>query len=160
MYLSPGVELFLKRLMIRHVKLWPPFLGAGIHVVRLSRDFRSLEVRMKLRFWNRNYVGTHFGGSLYSMTDPFYMILLMENLGRDVVVWDKSAQIRYRAPGRGRVHAHFELTQERIDEIRAGLAEHGKVEPVFQIRILDADETLIAEVDRTIHIHLKKKKMQ
>ena len=73
---------------------------------------------MKLRFWNRNYVGTHYGGSLYSMADPFYMLMLMENLGRDYIVWDKAASIRFRKPGKGRVKAEFRLTDAQLDDIR------------------------------------------
>ena len=74
---------------------------------------------MKLRWWNRNYVGTQFGGSLYSMCDPFFMLILVEALGPRYVVWDKAATIRFRRPGRGTVHATFHIPQERIDEIRA-----------------------------------------
>jgi len=64
---------------------------AGIRVRRISADFQTIDVEMPLRFWNRNYVGTHFGGSLYSMCDPFFMVMLMENLGPDYIVWDKAA---------------------------------------------------------------------
>jgi len=77
------------------MNVWPPFLGAGIRVTRLQPDWRAIDVEMKLRFWNANFVGTHYGGSLYSMTDPFYMLMLIENLGRDYIVWDKSASIRF-----------------------------------------------------------------
>ena len=77
-----------------YMNVWPPFAGAGIRVVRLDADWRAIDVEMKLRFWNSNYVGTHYGGSLYSMTDPFYMLMLIENLGREYVVWDKAATIR------------------------------------------------------------------
>ena len=77
----------LQRLMLRSINIWPPLLGAGIRV--RWRSNRVVDVEMKLRPWNRNYVGTHYGGSLYSMTDPFYMLMLMENLGRDYIVWTK-----------------------------------------------------------------------
>ena len=95
-------------------------------VKRLQPDWKAIDVEMKLRFWNRNYVGTHFGGSLYSMTDPFYMLMLIENLGRDYIVWDKSAAIRFKRPGRGKMLAAFRLSDEQIErtgEGRAGI--HG-----------------------------------
>ncbi len=58
--------------LLRHLfNVWPPFLLSGIHVTRLSNDWRHVEVELRLRPWNRNYVGTHFGGSLFAMTDPF-----------------------------------------------------------------------------------------
>ena len=85
------------------MNLWFPFLGAGIRVTRLQSDWKAIDVEMKLRSWNSNYVGTHYGGSLYSMTDPFYMLMLIENLGRDYIVWDKAATIRFRKPGKGKV---------------------------------------------------------
>jgi len=91
-------RVFLLRLM----NLWPPFLGAG---VRVSPDLTSIKVEMRLRFWNQNYVGTHFGGSLFSMTDPFLGLMLFENLGANYVVLDKAASIRFTKPGKGRVRS-------------------------------------------------------
>jgi Domain of unknown function (DUF4442) len=91
----------------RWVNLWPPFLGAGIRVIRIAPDMKAVDVEMKLRWWNANYVGTHFGGSLYAMTDPFYMLMLMANLGCDYIVWDKAGSIRYRRPGRARCARNF-----------------------------------------------------
>jgi Domain of unknown function (DUF4442) len=78
------------------LNIWPPFLGAGIRLRRIAPDWKAIDVEMKLRWWNRNYVGTHYGGSLYSMADPFLMLMLIENLGKDYIVWDKAASIRFR----------------------------------------------------------------
>ena len=107
-----------KSLAFRLLRFWPPYLGAGVNVTFISPDFRKIKVEMKTRFWNKNYVGTHFGGSLYSMVDPFFMLMLMENLGKNYVVWDKAATIRFKKPGRGRVHAQFELMESEIEKIR------------------------------------------
>src|SRR3546814_16237242 len=74
---------------------------------------------MVLRWYNRNYVGTQFGGSLYSMVDPFFVLMLMENLGRDYIVWDKAANIEFVSPGRGAVYADFAISARLLDEIRA-----------------------------------------
>src|SRR5438445_11192541 len=81
---------------------------------------------MRLTLWNKNYVGVHFGGSLFSMTDPFYMLMLAANLGDEFVVWDKAASIRYRKPGKGRVRAEFRLTGEKLAEIRGVGAAEGR----------------------------------
>eukprot|EP00126_Sphaerothecum_destruens_P004072 Sdes_comp17969_c0_seq2m7228 len=89
------------RLVISFVGLWPPYLGAGIRVSHVCSSFKTIKVEMKQRFYNANWVGVHYGGSLYSMTDPFYMIMLIKHLGPQYVVWDKSAQIRYKKPGKG-----------------------------------------------------------
>ncbi|HEX7594524.1 MAG TPA: tetrameric acyl-CoA thioesterase, partial [Anaerolineae bacterium] len=42
-------------------------LGAGIRVDYLAPDLSSIRVQMKLTRLNVNLVGTHFGGSLYTM---------------------------------------------------------------------------------------------
>jgi hypothetical protein len=117
------------------MNIWPPFLGAGIRVRRLQPDWKEIDVEMKLRRWNSNYVGTHYGGSLYSMTDPFFMLMLIENLGREYIVWDKAATIRFRKPGKGKVSATFRLSDEHIEEIRQALETQGKVDREFTVEI-------------------------
>ncbi|MBI3536769.1 MAG: DUF4442 domain-containing protein, partial [Chloroflexi bacterium] len=66
--------------ILRHLNLYPPFVGAGIRS-KISRDHRRIEVWMKLRWYNLNAVGTHFGGSLYAMCDPWFMLILIKALG-------------------------------------------------------------------------------
>ncbi|KMN80007.1 acyl-coenzyme A thioesterase PaaI-like protein [Chromobacterium alkanivorans] len=139
------------------LNLWPPFLGAGIRVQRLADDFSDIEVRLKLGFSNRNYVGTHFGGSLYAMTDPFFMLMLMHQLGRDYYVWDKSGSIDYVKPGRGTVRAHFRLEPAVLEEIRLRTAAGDKYLPQLQVDIVDQQNELVARVFKTLYIKRKKK---
>jgi hypothetical protein len=103
-------------------------------------------------------VGTHYGGSLYSMTDPFYMLMLIENLGRDYIVWDKAATIRFRKPGMGKMRAEFRLASERIDEIREALKTERKVEPVFMVEVRDESGNVSAEVEKILHVRKKPEK--
>jgi hypothetical protein len=116
---------------------------------------RTIEVRMPLHFWNRNAVGTHFGGSLYTMCDPFFMLILINALGQDYVVWDKAATIRFKKPGIGTVKALFHISQERIDQIRAQADAQGKVEPQFQIQVTDQDGNVVAEIDKLLYVRKK-----
>lgn len=139
----------------RGINLWPPFLAAGIRLEFLSEDFRHARVAMPLRWHNRNYVRTHFGGSLFSMTDPFYMIMLMKVLGRDYHVWDRAANIEFVAPGRGTVHADFALSEERIAEIRERTALGDKFLPEFEVNVTDDAGTVVARVRRQIYVRLK-----
>jgi hypothetical protein len=139
----------------RWINLWPPFLGAGIRVQHIAPDMKSIDVEMKLRWWNANYVGTHFGGSLFAMTDAFYMLMLMANLGRDYIIWDKAASIRYRKPGRSRVRAEFRLTDAQLDEIRDKLKTLPKYEPVFTVEVKDEQGTVIAEIEKLLHVRKK-----
>ena len=134
------------------INLWPPFIGAGIHVLHIADDYRVVRVRMALRWYNRNYVGTHFGGSLYSMTDPFFMLMLMHNLGKGYVVWDKSSRIHYRAPGKGTVYAEFRLGEERIAAVRAEAADGEKHEPTFSVDVTDAAGKVIATVEKSLYV--------
>ncbi len=139
----------------RWINFWPPFLGMGIRVKHIAADMKAVDVEMKLRWWNANYVGTHFGGSLFAMTDPFYMLMLMANLGRDYVVWDKAATIRYKKPGRGTVRAEFRLSEDQIEGIREKLKTLPKYEPVFQVSIKDEAGVVIAEVEKVLHVKRK-----
>jgi acyl-coenzyme A thioesterase PaaI-like protein len=139
----------------RWVNLWPPFLGAGIRVKRIAPDMKAVDVEMKLRWWNANYVGTHFGGSLFAITDAFYMLMVMANLGRDYIVWDKAASIRYRKPGKGTVRVDFRLTDAQLDDIREKLKTLPKYEPVFPIEVKDEQGTVIAEVQKVLHVRKK-----
>ena len=144
------------RLLRRGMGWWPPFLGAGIRVRSLADDFREAVVELRFGRLNRNYVGTHFGGSLYTMTDPFFAIMLMHNLGGEYLVWDKSGSIEYVAPGRGTVRARFALSEQRIAEIRAEAAGGQKVLPEFQVEVRHAeDDSLVALVRKTLYVRLK-----
>jgi hypothetical protein len=137
------------------LNLYAPFLGAGIRIKRLAPGWKEVDVEMKLRWWNANYVGTHYGGSLYSMTDPFFMVMLIENLGKDYIVWDKSATIRFKKPGRGTVFAKFRLTDQQIHEIKQALTTEKKIERVFTVEVKDKSGTVIAEVEKLLHIRKK-----
>ena len=140
----------------RLIRFYPPFLGAGVRVKHISEDMRTIEVHLPLRFWNRNYVGTHFGGSLYTMCDPFFMLILINNLGPDYVVWDKAATIRFKKPGKGLVKAVFHIPAEKIEEIRAHADAQGKIEPLFQTVVTDDQGNVIAEVDKLLYVRRKK----
>ena len=139
----------------RWVNLWPPFLGAGIRIKRIAPDMKAVDVEMKLRWWNANYVGTHFGGSLFAMTDAFYMLMVMHHLGDTYIVWDKAATIRYKKPGRGKVRAEFRLSDSQIDEIREKLKTLPKYEPVFSVEVKDETGVVIAEVEKVLHVRKK-----
>ena len=139
----------------RWINLWPPFLGMGIRITHIAPDMKAVDVGMKLRWWNANYVGTHFGGSLFAMTDPFYMLMLMANLGRDYIVWDKAVSIRYRKPGKGTVRAEFRLTDAQLDDIREKLKSLPKYEPSFKVEVKDVHGNVIAEVEKLLYVRKK-----
>lgn len=145
----------IKRRLLRWINWWPPFLGMGVKVRRIAEDFRAVDVEMVQRWWNTNYVGVHFGGSLLAMTDPFYMLMLMENLGDGYVVWDKAGSIRFRRPAKGTVRAEFRLTGEQIDAVHPAAETEAKVEPMFAVQIKDGSGEVVVEVERTLQVRRK-----
>jgi acyl-coenzyme A thioesterase PaaI-like protein len=142
-----------RRFQLRAMNLFPPYAGAGIRVKRL--DTAHYRVRLVLGFFNRNIFGTHFGGSLYAMCDPFFALCLVEKLGSGWIVWDKAASIRFRKPGRGTVTAEFAVADERVEEIRRIATERGRAEPVFTVEVLDGDGEVVAEVEKVVFVKPK-----
>jgi hypothetical protein len=142
----------LRRALLRHLSWWPPFLGAGITVRKLPGSPAVYETSLRLRRWNGNYYGTHYGGSLYSMCDPFFVLVLAEELGAGYAVWDKAATVRFRRPGQGTVRARFAIPAERVAEIRAAVDREGKVEPTFRAEVTDEAGEVVAEVEKLLSV--------
>lgn len=141
--------------LFKVLNLYPPFLGAGVKVKRLNKEGTKIEVSMNLTRLNKNYVGTHFGGSLYSMCDPFYMLILIQLLGRDYIVWDKAATINFKRPGRGRVHAIFEVTNDLFQSIKNEVDEKGRHEPILLVEVKDSEGNVVCEITKTLWIKKK-----
>lgn len=121
----------------------------------IAADWSEASVELRLGWLNRNYVGTHFGGSLFAMTDPFFALLLMHRLGGRYLVWDQAGRIEFVAPGRGTVSALFELPEERVAQIRAQAEGGDKVLPQFGVEIRDRAGALVASVHKTLYVRLK-----
>lgn len=143
-----------QRIRERLVNLYPPFLGAGIRSRRL--DDLTIQVEMPLTWLNRNIFGTHFGGSLYAMCDPWFALILLRALGAGYIVWDKAASIQFVKPGRGVVTALFHIPPERVEEIRRAAESSSKVEPLFTVEVVDAQEQVIAQVEKLLYVRKKK----
>ncbi len=137
------------------MNLWPPLLGAGISIRHISDDWMHVRVRLALRFYNRNYVGTQFGGSLFSMTDPFYMLMLLHHIGDQHWVWDKKSEIDFVCPGKGPVYADFRLDNKRIESIVDQATSKEKHFEPFTIDITDAHGEVVAKVLKTIYVRKK-----
>jgi len=137
------------------INYYGPYLGAGVKLREMSEDFRFARVEMPLTIYNRNYVGTQFGGSLYAMTDPWYMLMLIKNLGPEYIVWDKGATIDFKKPGRTKVRAEFKLTQELIDEIKTEVDKKVKVYWPFKVEIFDENNDVVATVDKIVYVRKK-----
>lgn len=137
------------------INIYGPYFGAGVKATYIDKDFRQAKVSLPLRWYNKNYVGVHFGGSLYSMIDPFYMLLLMNNLGKDYIVWDKSADIEFIKPGTGTVSATFIITDEMLKEIKEKTANGDKFLPTYPVVITDERGEIVAKANKTLYIRRK-----
>ena len=137
------------------LNVWPPFLFSGISILEISKDFRHAKVRLKKKALTSNYVGTLFGGSLFAMTDPFYMVMILKNLGSDYIVWDKRSEIEYVSPGKASVFAEFNLGDLELAEIKREVEANGKYLKWFEIDIKTGDGTVVAIVKKQIYVRKK-----
>ena len=143
----------------RLLNFYGPYLGAGVRVNYIAEDFTEIRVSMKLRWYNRNAVSTHFGGSLYSMVDPHLMLMLMKLLGPDYIVWDKSAAIDFVRPGTGTVSATISIDDQRVQAIKEKVAEKRRYEPEFDIEVIDQQEKLICRVKKILYVRKKREEV-
>jgi acyl-coenzyme A thioesterase PaaI-like protein len=137
------------------LRVWPPFVCAGIRVTELADDWTRVRVELRERWYNRNYVGTHFGGSLFAMTDPFWMILLLRRLGPGHRVWDAAGAIEFVKPGRGTVTACFTLDEATVDAVRAATAGGEKHLRWFEVDVTDASGEVVARVRKQVYVRRK-----
>lgn len=142
----------------RFLSLYPPYIGAGIKIDYVRDDWKEVHASMKMRWYNRNAFGTHFGGSLYSMVDPQYLMMLLHILGKDYIVWDKSADINFIKPGKGTLKAKFILTDAEIEDIKKNTENDQKYLPNFNVRVFDENDETVAEINKTVYVRKKKHK--
>lgn len=146
---------FVSKYLINH---YAPYKGAGVELATIDLKNYYIQVKMPLTRKNQNIVGVHFGGSLYSMVDPFYMLILMHHLGSKYIVWDKAATIHFLSPGRGTVYADVRLSKSEIEEIKQLADNYEPVNRTYTLNILDETGQRIAEVQKTLYIRRKKPK--
>lgn len=159
---SPGATALRARLWRLGFNLFPAFRGTGARVEYLDPEMREVRVELPFGWRTRNLVGTIFGGSMYAAVDPFYALMLMQNLGPDYIVWDKAAAIRYRRPGRSALYARFTLGEQELRGIREELAAggasgRGSVDRVYRVELTDAAGEVHAAVEKTLYVKLREK---
>lgn len=141
--------------LIRAINWYPPYFFSGIKVIDYSEDYRMFKVRLKLSWYNRNLIGTAFGGSLYSMCDPFFMFILIANLGSEYIIWDKYAHIEFVKPGKGTVFATFSLSSEQIEEVKLKVDELGKYIFEFPCEVVDNSGVVISTLKKGVYVRRK-----
>lgn len=144
----------LKRLA-KWIWLYPPYIGTGISVRSVNQDATSYTIQMKKRWFNSNAYGTHFGGSLYSMVDPFFVFAAASYFGEDYILWDKRASIHYVSPGKGTVTTVIGITHTKLEEMKTIVDRDGKALFDFETTITESDGRVVAEVSKQIYIRKK-----
>lgn len=148
-------ESFRSKLDRFKFNLFPAYRGSGARILYISEDYREIKIKIPLNWRTKNYVGTIFGGSMYSGVDPIYMVMLIKNLGKEYVVWDKSAQIRFKKPGKETLFADFKLTQEDLDEIKTQLESTKSIDKIYTVELKDKDGKVHCIVEKTLYIARK-----
>jgi acyl-coenzyme A thioesterase PaaI-like protein len=141
--------------LIRNINLYPAYLGMGVRVKSHRDDFTRFDVELRARWYNRNLFGTHFGGSLYAMSDPFFVFIVTMNLGDGYIVWDKSAAIDFLKPGKGTILGVFEISKDRLQEIRAEVDAIGKNTYYFEVALVDEAGQTVARVRKEVYVRSK-----
>jgi acyl-coenzyme A thioesterase PaaI-like protein len=149
------IKFISTKTVLKIISFWPPFLASGISVKSVNDDFTEVTVKMVQRFYNTNYVGTHFGGSLYSMCDPFYMFILLHHLHTDHIVWDKAAKVDFIKPGKGTVTAKFSISFADIEKIKSDAKSSYSVKPEFTTTVIDSSGEVVAKVVKTLYVRRK-----
>lgn len=137
------------------INIWPCIRGSGGWVTFLSEDYTKLIVRLKLNWRTRNIVGTIYGGSMYSSTDPFYMILFRKILGKEFVVWDKGCTIRFLRPAKETIFAEFNITPEMLAEVKQQVAANKEASFTWTVAYKDKTGVTYAEFDKIVYIAQK-----
>lgn len=143
------------RLLKLGLNIYGPYVGAGVKITHIDKEWREIHVLMKLRWYNRNIMGTHFGGSLYSMIDPHLMILAMNRLGKEYIVWDRAADVKYLKPATGTVSTEISLNDEQLQDIIDNTADGSSYRPTFEIAIRDSSGKTVTKVNKVLYIKRK-----
>jgi hypothetical protein len=139
--------------------LFPAYCATGARIVYVASDFREVRIRLPLSWQTRNSVSTIFGGSMYAAVDPVYMLMLIMNLGKEYIVWDKSACITFKKPGRTALFARFLIDENELAAIRSELEHTRHVDRTYQVDLLDEHGTVHASVEKVVYVRKKERSM-
>ncbi len=142
--------------------LSPMYRRTGGRLLKVSDDLKYVKIKLPLNYKTKNYVGTLYGGHMYSCVDGIYMVQLIYILGKSYVVWDKSASIRFRRPGNKTLFAEFLITDQLLEQIKRGINQHQEQDFNLSVNLTDNEGVVYAEIEKLIYIaskeyYLKKK---
>lgn len=148
-------ELLYSRLYRYAFNCFPAYRATGGVITYIAADWREIHLKLPLNRHTRNYVGTIFGGSMYSAIDPIYMLMLIKTLGDEYIVWDKAATIRFKKPGKTTLYARFMLDEAELATIRSALEDIRSIDRVYTVELCDANRVAHAIIEKTLYIRRK-----
>ncbi|WP_439025404.1 DUF4442 domain-containing protein [Haloarchaeobius sp. DT45] len=152
-------ESWRTRLFRLGFNLWPSYRGTGGRVRYIADDWQEIRIRIPQSWRTRNYMGTTFGGSIYGACDPMFAMMLIKTLPDEYVVWDKSAEVRFKKPGTEDLYARFRISDEELAAIQSALEEQDSIDREYTADVVAADGTVHATVEKTVHVSTDKSKL-
>ena len=148
------------RLLRIFVNCWPPMWANGIRIKYVSPNVDQIDVQIRPRWFSVNVIGTLFGGSLFTMTDPFYMLILLHQIGKEHIVWDKKTSIDFVSPGKNTINVTYKLTPAERQNIVEKCSDGSPLFKTFEVELRDVKGQVVATVEKTVYIRKKKRPVQ
>ncbi|QCK15768.1 DUF4442 domain-containing protein [Mangrovivirga cuniculi] len=149
-----GTKFMSKASLFKHgFNLSPMYRRSTGRISHVSDDLLNISIKVPISYKNKNYVNSIFGGSMFSAVDPIPMVQLMNLLGDDYVVWDKSAVIRFKRPAKEDLYADFQYTTEELENIRKAINDQNEIEITKHVELKNKNRTVIfCEVKKVLYI--------
>lgn len=133
--------------------LSPMYRRSTGRIKKVSKDLLLVKMKLPISYKNRNYVNSIFGGSMFSAVDPIPMVQLINILGEEYVVWDKSAEINFKRPAKENLYADFIYTLEELSTIKDKVKLEKEIEIIKTTALTNkSGTTTYCEVKKIIYI--------
>ena len=140
------------------LNLWIPFIFNRIKIIHVSDDFRQIDVRLKLSFWNRNPGKAIWGGAIFSAADSFYPIMLKQNAllnGIKTQFFTKSTQVNYIKEAKTKLIFNFELTENEVSNMLYILNKDSKYQEWHTVYGIDENNNKCIKAKIQVYLKLR-----
>ncbi len=136
------------------LNLFPPLFFNRIYLKNISSDYKEMNVILKKSIFNINYYKSVFGGSIFSACDPYFPIMYYNIFKeRKLIVWVKSAEIKYIIPANSTLRLNFKISNRQIKEVEDALLLNGKHEITNEVSAINNENMVCAQA--AIQIYLR-----
>ncbi|RPH33472.1 MAG: DUF4442 domain-containing protein [Bacteroidales bacterium] len=135
------------------INFYPLFWFTGIRY-KISSNYRTMDIKIPLRWYTRNNNGAMFGGVMLLASDPF-PALLFQKIYPFTIAWTKKHSIEYLRPAYSSVTARIEIDDNILVQINNQFEVSKSSEISFDYYFYDRQNNKVAKVTTTCF--LKKK---